>query len=255
MILHRTGSKKRLVADILPLIPKHEVYVELFFGAGSLYFSKQKVKYNFLNDLDLELYNFWQVIKDENKLSLLCDLYESTPLHQIVLEDCKNKSPTNEIEMAAQFLILSNHTFLGKGNTLRNGLVNSKDVFLQNVKATHKQIIKGCNFLCKDFKDVLASINIRGENEVKKVFVYADPPYTGKTQPYNTPKWKETDFADLVKTLVDSGYKFAISEYNSEFVLDTCKGLYIHTLGEIQTMKNRNTEILITNFETSNKLF
>ena len=71
-MLRRVGNKARIAHKIVPLFPPHTHYIELFFGAGGLYFNKPPAKYNFCNDLDSEVFNFWQVYKDpETKAQLL----------------------------------------------------------------------------------------------------------------------------------------------------------------------------------------
>ena len=52
MILNRLGNKKRLAVDLIPYFPKHNTFIEPFFGAGGMFFYKQKAKYNFVNDLE-----------------------------------------------------------------------------------------------------------------------------------------------------------------------------------------------------------
>lgn len=62
MILRRLGNKKKLLPKLLPLFPNHSIYVEPFFGTGSVFFGKPKAKYNILNDLDSDVYNLFQVV-------------------------------------------------------------------------------------------------------------------------------------------------------------------------------------------------
>jgi DNA adenine methylase len=50
---------------ILEHIPKHNIYIEPFVGGGSIFFAKNKVKHNQLNDIDCELINVYKIIKDE----------------------------------------------------------------------------------------------------------------------------------------------------------------------------------------------
>lgn len=63
------GGKRRLLKYILPLIPDHKCYVELFFGGGAVFFGKDNSKnLSVLNDKDSELVNLYRVIahhKDE----------------------------------------------------------------------------------------------------------------------------------------------------------------------------------------------
>ena len=51
MILRRLGNKSKIAHKIQEYFPPHSVYIELFFGAGGMFFNKPKVQYNFLNDL------------------------------------------------------------------------------------------------------------------------------------------------------------------------------------------------------------
>ena len=53
MILNRLGNKRRLASKIITYIPNHTLYIELFFGAGGLFFNKKPIApHNILNDLD-----------------------------------------------------------------------------------------------------------------------------------------------------------------------------------------------------------
>jgi DNA adenine methylase len=50
---------------------------------------------------------------------------------------------------------------------------------------------------------------------------------------------------------------FAMSEFDNDFILNQAKerGLNVITIGERNNIKNRRTEILITNYELTLKLF
>ena len=51
----RVGGKSKLRKDIIDLIPEHTCYIELFFGAGWVYFGKETSKIEVINDIDKEL--------------------------------------------------------------------------------------------------------------------------------------------------------------------------------------------------------
>ena len=50
---------------ILNCIPQHNKYCEPFVGGGSIFFAKEEVKKNILNDLDNDLINCYNIIKDD----------------------------------------------------------------------------------------------------------------------------------------------------------------------------------------------
>ena len=60
------GGKRLLTKTIIPLIPKHICYCEVFSGAAWVLFQKDPAisKVEVLNDLDGELVNFYDVVKN-----------------------------------------------------------------------------------------------------------------------------------------------------------------------------------------------
>jgi len=63
-LLKRIGNKDKISEKIISHFPTHTLYIELFFGAGGIFFNKEKSKYSILNDLDDEVFNFYMVVKD-----------------------------------------------------------------------------------------------------------------------------------------------------------------------------------------------
>jgi DNA adenine methylase len=96
-------------------------------------------------------------------------------------------------------------------------------------------------------------------NEKARTFIYADPPYLDVGNNYEDCKWKDQDTIDLFDVLMNSGIRFAMSEFDNPKVIAMAKerGLNIHIIGERRNLHNRRTEILITNYEIEkeNNLF
>ena len=59
----RMGGKSKLRKKIIEKIPDHNCYIELFFGAGWVYFGKEPSKVEVINDIDRELINLFKMIK------------------------------------------------------------------------------------------------------------------------------------------------------------------------------------------------
>lgn len=57
------GGKRRLAKHILPLYPAHECYAEPFAGAAAMYFMKEPVRAEVLNDINGDLVNLYRVVK------------------------------------------------------------------------------------------------------------------------------------------------------------------------------------------------
>jgi len=256
MILRRLGNKSKIAHKIIPHFPKHNIYIELFFGAGGMFFNKPKSKYNFLNDLDSNVTNCFEVLiyhKDELKQYI-----EMLPQHSGVWEMAKKREPKNNIEKAVFFLFLSNFGYMGIPDTLRLGVSNSKKQLLNNLEKTYLEIVKNeIQFTNYDFRDVLNKIGYRNENEkIKETFIYCDPPYLETGDNYSN-SFKENDSNDLFDVLQNSKMKWAMSEFDNPFILEQVKkrNLNIIMIGERRGLKNRRTEILITNYTQQNNLF
>ena len=56
----RVGGKSKLRKTIIEMIPEHICYIELFFGAGWVYFGKEASKIEVINDVDRELINLFK---------------------------------------------------------------------------------------------------------------------------------------------------------------------------------------------------
>ena len=56
-----------MVKKLLPLIPRHRIYVEPFGGGASLLFAKAPAPVEVYNDVDSGLVHFFRVLRDPEK--------------------------------------------------------------------------------------------------------------------------------------------------------------------------------------------
>ena len=254
MILRRLGNKKRIAKDIIKHFPAHKIYIEPFFGAGGMFFSKPKAKYNIVNDLDSDVFNLFQVVM--NRREELEKAFYLMPIHSDLLEYWKANREEEPIRKALRFLLLSNFTLLGTGNQLNFSLCNSSSNYQNNfneyLKITHNKM-KGLLFNNCDFRRFFKSINLveHRPNFIKNTLIYCDPPYLDTTNNYSDGFTPEQTY-DLFQTLIETGCKFAISEFDNPVILDLAKqhNLEVITIGERCNLKNRRTEILVVNYES-----
>lgn len=251
MILHRIGSKKKLANKIIGYFPEHRTYIELFFGGGSIFFSKCQAANNFLNDIDSDVYNLFNIIrnrKDELLSAMMITLY-----HSQVFNEWKSKEEDDPVWKAVRFLMLSNASYLGKGDTFRFRTNDRTRVgVMESIERFYGKLMTA-TFLNNDFRDVLHRIlyesGVNKKMDMAQTFVYADPPYlnTGYHYGFN---FKEKDTIDLFEMLCKSGLQFAVSEFNNPLVMEIInhQNLYCIELGERRNLKNRAEEVLITNY-------
>lgn len=246
MILNRLGNKRRLAAKILRYFPPHDLYIEPFFGAGGMFFSKPKAKYNIVNDFDAEVYNLFRVLSDQRE-ALRRGVWEF-PVHEDLWNYWKAHKETEPVMRAVRFLFLSNFGYLGKPTTLRFNSKNTKRLICQRIDPTAEMIF-GVEFANRDFREFLTSIPLNGSDK-RRTFVYADPPYLSTANNYEPGGFQPKDFVDLIEVLTGLNVKFIVSEFDHPFVLETARknGLKIVEIGERIALKAVKKEIILRSF-------
>ena len=255
MILRRLGNKGKIADKIQTYFPVHKIYIEPFFGAGGMFFNKPKAKYNIVNDLDSDVFNLFNLVM--NQKEELEKAFLLMPIHSDLLDYWKKNEETEPIKKALRFLFLSNLTVMGTGNSIQGGIYNDKISFYDKIEPCFKYL-DNVKMFNTDFKEFLNRKIAFGESGfscgIEDTFIYCDPPYLGTDSNYSN-NFTEEQTKDLFKTLIDTRCKFAISEFDHKTVINEAKenGLNVIYIGERQNLKNRRTEILITNYEDNQK--
>ena len=252
MILRRLGNKKKIADEIQKYFPPHKIYIDPFFGAGGMFFNKPKAKYNIVNDLDSDVFNLFQVVM--NQKEELEQAFYMMPIHSDLLNHWKKNEETDPIKKALRFLFLSNFGYMGKDSCIhfidRPNKQRFFNVLNQCFTFLNDSDVKFNNTDCVKFLNSV--IPLKDYDKINDCFIYCDPPYLGTSDNYSN-SFKESDSLDLFDTLEETKCKWAMSEFDHPFILEQAKarGLNVITIGERQNLKNRRTEILVTNYKNS----
>lgn len=244
MIINRQGSKSKIYNKLLPYIPEHKTYIEPFFGAGGLFFNKPRAKTNILNDLNEDVFNLYYCVKYHNEE--LIEEINKTPICQAVIKHFNNNKMLTKVEKAVRFIFLSNYTLYGEGSTF---CINGKrHNYLSNKIVECQQILRDCYIFNKPAINFLSCIH--KHYLTNKTFIYCDPPYINTENNYNTPKWLIDKLEELIQKLQSLPCNFAISEFDNDITNDIARRykLTINIICHRQNIKNRQTEILLTNY-------
>ncbi len=108
------GGKSRLADRIIPLIPPHVCYVEVFTGGGAIFFMKHPSECEVLNDINGELVNLYRVV--QHHLEEFCRQFKHALVSRQVFEWEKMKVPDTltDIQRAARFFYLQKTAFGGR---------------------------------------------------------------------------------------------------------------------------------------------
>lgn len=260
MLLNRLGNKRLLAEQIISHFPPHNVYVEMFFGSGAVFFAKPRCEYNILNDNNSEVMNLFVQVKDNpDELRRVISI---TPYSHDVFKYLKSNQFDSCVWRAVRLLYVANFSFMGAGDTLKVKPNHYKDILLENLETTIKDIAKGNNIWTNvDYTEVFNVASLHQIKHIHNTFVYADPPYVGTSNKYGDLnkriKWDLNDFSNLINHLQELEIQFAISEFNNPDFDDI---ITEHNLNKIIIRKRMSVskleceEILITNYKL-NTLF
>lgn len=257
MILTRPGNKKELVGPLHGYFPPHRCRILPFFGAGGDFFKMPKADFTVINDGDDDVTNlFLTVINQREELRKLIEIM---PISQSLLKYWLKNKEADPVKKSVRFLLLSNFTYMGKQDTIKFGVNRTKENLLRRIEPTFKELVgTTTQIMTEDFRDVIKKISFADRVLSRdESFIYMDPAYLDTTNTYSTPDWTKEDAVDCLGIMVNEGIKAAMSEFDHPFIMSEAKkrGLNIFPLKSRRNMKNRRTEILITNYLPNHRLF
>lgn len=213
------GGKQNMLVHLLPLIPKHETYVEPFFGGGALFFAKPPAPLEVINDTDELLINFYrQMVLNFDALNLeIKATMHSRASHFKAGQIIKGRIESTDLERAWAVYVSINQGFSNgqdKGwgyerQANRDGAIkwsNRRESFDQ-----YKPRLKQVQIDCQDALKVIRLY------DSETTLFYCDPPY------YNSDcghykDYTEADYQQLIDLLLTIKGKFILSSYPNRVI-------------------------------------
>jgi DNA adenine methylase len=122
MILRRVGGKKTLAERIVKMFPSDytsNAYSEPYFGAGWVFWKKKKSRFEWINDIDLELMNFWKslMLKSDEVIEkasmqiqhqeIMCEFLAEIQQSPLTVEQMP------DVRRAVQYMLVNKASFNG----------------------------------------------------------------------------------------------------------------------------------------------
>ncbi|GAB2558325.1 DNA adenine methylase [Gracilibacillus alcaliphilus] len=192
-ILHYPGSKWSLAKWIISFFPEHETYLEPFFGSGAVLFSKEHSKLETINDIDGEIINLFNVIRD--RPDELARQIALTP-HSREEYYSSYHEATDDMERARRLLV---RLWQGRGGKTahrtgwrsmieRNGpLPGNEWLKIPEKIMWITDRLLGVQIECQPAVELIERYNR------PNVLIYADPPYLLNTRTTTSYKHEMTD--------------------------------------------------------------
>jgi len=214
-ILHYPGSKWSMTDWIISQFPDHTTYLEPFFGSGAILFNKSRSFLETVNDLDGEVSNLFQIIRDQPEE--LARLIHWTPYAR---EEYYKGYETegNDIERARRFLV---RCWMARGGKTsdRTGWRHIIDLNAPHPARDWQKLPDKIMQVTDRLRDVQIecqpAVKLIGRYKRPEVLIYADPPYILSTRSKRMYKneMNEDDHTELLDALMDHPGPVVLSGY------------------------------------------
>ncbi len=249
------GGKANMLDYILPIIPKHELFVEVFGGAGHISLSKPKSQYNIFNDKNSDLINLFFVMRDNGELlkEKLSDTMYSRQVFQDYKLIYKNKETwiklSNFDRALMYFYILINSVNCNFSSFSTSIGTKQKPEEYQNRLEKIKNVYKHFTIENLDFRECIQKY------DTPETFFYCDPPYVDCEHYYQT-NFTKADHRDLAEQLKHIKGKFLLSYYPNPLVNELYKEFQIverdytksSQYEKDNVLRDKSIEIFISNY-------
>lgn len=231
------GGKKQLLEQFKPFFPKKiERYFDVFVGGGAVLFyiiQNYKPKYVFISDINEELINTYEVIKNDvenliNELKKLRQNHNKETYYKIRAEDPKLLS---KLIRASRFIYLNKTCFNGLYRVNSKGQFNvpmgsykNPSIFSEKDLIEISKLLQNVEIKLMSFEDILKYAK---EDD----FCYFDPPYypLKKGQSFTTYtkevflEKEQEKLKDVFEKLDKRGCKVMLSNSNTNFIKELYK--------------------------------
>jgi DNA adenine methylase len=194
------GGKARLADKIIPLIPGHTCYCEVFAGAAWLLFKKPESKSEVINDINVELVTLYRVVQhhlDEFMRYfrwVLVSREEFERLHRVEADTL------TDIQRAARFYYMMRTGFSSKVGSTTFGMSTASRPAL-NLLRMEEDLSAAHLRLARVYIENMPFGALIERYDRPHTFFYVDPPYHGSEDDYGKGLFRREDFAVLAELL------------------------------------------------------
>lgn len=175
------GAKWRLADWIMATFPPHLKYIEPYCGGASVLFQKPPAYIEVINDLDQEVVNFFEVLR--NRADELVRAVELTPFAR--QEYLQSFEPAEDLlERARRFYVRSRQAFGGQGKQTgwrtQQNMNRGKRLIDEWNEVDH--LWAAANRLKQVHIECDEALKVIRRYDDEKTLFYVDPPYVGTSR-------------------------------------------------------------------------
>lgn len=234
----------------------HDEYREPFVGGGSVFFTKEKSKFNIINDVDTELVTTYRVMQDPLKREELLQRLTAEIATKERWREVYEMAPITDIDIAFKYYYLNRTSFSGKLSSPAWGYREKRSL------PPHRwgeriipcgQKLEGVLIENLDFQKIIER-PAQGES----VLMFVDPPYFKPTKKkHYRCGFDLEDHMRLEESLRKTNHKFFLTYEDVPEIREMYSWAYIYEMAfsyrvDNSSMNNgkrmKGAELIITNF-------
>ena len=234
----------RFVAQQLPM---RGVYVEPFCGMLGVLLQRPKARFEWANDLDGHIVNWWRVVRDD--MDILCERLEYTPYARAEFDRARREhsSEQDPIQRALNTTVLLwqsiSKTTADKKCTWAQSFCSARANPAAKIRAIHSRIADVA--LCCDPATAILEKTARHED----ITIYCDPPYhTAPTSDKYNYQPQDEELEQMCDLLLAQKGAVAISGYGDEWDALGWRKKTFSTQETISAKRGTRTEVLWINY-------
>mgnify|MGYP001388121462 CR=1 FL=1 len=246
------GGKSLLAKKIIPKIPEHNSYVEVFAGAAWLLFKKEESEVEIINDINTNLVTLYRVIKlhlEEFIRYLKWILVARDEFERFKQE---NSETLTDIQRSVRFYYMLKSGYAARiENPSFSIAVSSKPRF--NLLRIEEELSAVHLRLSRVYIENRPYETIFQRFDRPDTFFYVDPPYYNYENYYGKGIFNRSDFTKLRDILKDIRGKFIMSINDTEEIQNLFREFTIETVPTSYSAGGANkkkqvNELLIMNY-------
>lgn len=235
----------------------HDEYREPFVGGGSVFFTKDKVRYNVINDIDGELITTYRVMQNPILRNELIKRVTNEIASRERWKEIYNFEPKSELDVAFKYYYLNRTSFSGKLISPAWGYREHRS--LPPTRWGERilpcgQKLEGVEIDNLDFENII-KMPAKGH----RVLMFIDPPYfKPKKKKHYRYGFTLEDHVRLAQCLRETPYNFFLTYEDAPEIREMYAWAKIHDLrfsyrvGDSTTnggKRDKGLELIITNYD------
>lgn len=250
-LLNYPGSKWQMASKIISLMPEHKNYLEPFAGSLAVFFNKEQVLCETINDLDGRLVNLYKQIREHpEELAMQVSLtpysreeqYLSYEVAPDKLEDARRMMVRLWFSIGGK----TSHHSSFKRNTTWKGPYNT-----QTWARVPEIILEAVDRLKNAQIENRSAVQLIKEFDDPETLIYVDPPYMKSllSGSYYQHEMNDEEHLEMLQVLNASHSKIILSGYESSLYEKELKGWQKIIIPTSTFTGKTQNEVLWVNFQ------